>query len=227
MATTKKTTSTTATKAKSKTPITDEVFGKVSDVIEEETLIEEEVAVEEEIVEEPKVTVSKKVAAAPVKKEVRKFEQTDPILCRSVTPGWMACYGKSGIPYVFYNYGDECEIEYGDLFALKNRRSKYLYDPLFVIEDEELLENPRWKDLAEFYSEKVYGMDDINYVLNLPNNKFKSTLTSLPKGLVKALNVEVAKRIEDGTFDSVKKVKVIDEVCGTDFWTLMSGSNDD
>lgn len=181
--------------------------------------IPEEVVTQEEKVE---------IKADPEPKKVpRKFEQNDLILCRSVTPGWMAVYGKSGMPYVFSNAGDECEIEYGDLFALKNRRSRYLYDPLLVIEDEELLENPRWKDLAEFYSEKVYGMDDIDHVLNLPNNKFKSVLTSLPKGLLKALTVEVAKRIEDRTFDSIKKVKVIDEVCGTDFWTVMSGVDDD
>lgn len=186
--------------------------------------VEKTVTPEEIIVQEEKVEIK----AAPEPENVpRKYEQSDLILCRSVTPGWMAVYGKSGMPYVFSNAGDECEIEYGDLFALKNRRSRYLYDPLLVIEDEELLENPRWKDLAEFYSEKVYGMDDIDYVLNLPNNKFKSTLSSLPKGLLKALTVEVAKRIEDRTFDSIKKVKVIDEVCGTDFWTVMSGVDDD
>lgn len=189
-----------------------------------------ETPVETEEIQEPvSMDMSKTKTAAPkaeTKKEPRKFEQTDPILCRSVTPGWMAAYGKSGMQYVFYNYGDECEIEYGDLYALKNRRSRYLYDPLFVIEDEELLEHPRWKDLADFYSEKVYGMDDINYVINLPNNRFKSVLQSLPKGLLKALTVEVSKRIEDGSFDSVKKVKVIDEVCGTDFWAIMSGLDD-
>lgn len=156
------------------------------------------------------------------KKKQRTFSQNDPILCRSVTPGWLGVSGKSGMYYVFANYGDETEIEYGDLFALKNRHSKYIYDPLFVIEDEELLENPRWKDIAEFYSDKVYGMDDINNVLNKPNNSFKSTLISLPKGLQKAITVEVAKRIEDGSFDSLKKIRVLDEVCGTDFAKMLN-----
>lgn len=170
--------------------------------------------------------VTENEAVVETVKTPRKYEQTDLILCRSVTPGWMAAYGKSGMQYIFSNYGDECEIEYGDLYALKNARSRYLYDPLFVIEDEELLDNPRWKDIAEFYSEKVYGMDDIDHVLNLPNNKFKSSLSELPRGLAKAIAVEVAKRIENGSFDSLKKVKVIDEVCGTDFWTLMTGNDD-
>ena len=30
---------------------------------------------------------------------------------------------------------------------------------------------------------------------------------------------------ENGTFDSIKKIKVIDDVCGTDFWVLASGSD--
>lgn len=169
------------------------------------------------------VVETKEAISAPVeKKKPKTFSQSDPILCRSVTPGWLGVSGKSGMYYVFSNYGDEAEIEYGDLFALKNKHSRYIYDPLFVIEDEELLENPRWKDIAEFYSDKVYGMDDINIVLNKPITSFKSTLKTLPKGLLKAVTVEVAKRIEEGTFDSLKKIKILDEVCGTDFGKMIN-----
>lgn len=167
-------------------------------------------------------TVESPVVKTEEKKKPKTFKQSDPILCRSVTPGWLGVPGKSGMYYVFSNYGDEAEIEYGDLFALKNMHSRYLYDPLFIVEDEELLENPRWKDLAEFYTDKVFGMDDINAVLNKPNTSFKSALLSLPKGLLKAVTVEVAKRIEDGSFDSLKKIKILDEVCGTDFGKMIN-----
>lgn len=176
-------------------------------------------ATEEKIIEEPKV-----IEPAVEPKKERVFKQTDPILCRSVTPGWLGVSGKSGMYYTFENYGDVTEIEYGDLFALKGRHSSYLYEPLFVIEDEELLENPRWADIAEFYNDKVYGMDDIEYILNKPVPAFKPALEGLPKGLMKALLVEVAVRIDNGTFDSMKKIKIIDEVCGTDFWKMASES---
>ena len=169
--------------------------------------------------EEVKTTESKETVET---KKPRTFSQSDPILCRSVTPGWLGVSGKSGMYYVFSNYGDEAEIEYGDLFALKNKHSRYIYDPLFVIEDDELLENPRWKDVAEFYSDKVYGMDDIEEVLNKPITSFKSVLKTLPKGLLKAVTVEVAKRIEEGTFDSLKKIRILDEVCGTDFGKMIN-----
>lgn len=173
--------------------------------------------------EEVKPTTTKKVVKKEEpKKEVRQFNQHDLILCRSVTAGWLGCGGKSGQYYIFENFGDECEVEYQDLFALKQRRSPYLFAPLFVIEDEELLDNPRWADIKQFYDEKVYTMDDINEILNLPVGKFENALKQLPKGLAKSLQVEVAKRIEDGTFDSLRKIKIIDEVYETDFNSILS-----
>ncbi len=168
--------------------------------------------------EEPTPVVSEPVvmAVAP-----RKFAQNDPILCRSVTPGGLIVNGRSGQKYVFSNVGDEIEIEYQDLNSLKNAHSDFIYKPLLIIEDEELLDDPRWADLAKFYEEKVYGMDDIEEILNLPNLKFKQILTQLPKGLMKQLQLVVAQRMEDGTFDSLQKIKAIDEVCGTDFMKML------
>lgn len=189
--------------------------------IEEQETVNEIVA-DEAVVEPVKKTTKTKPAAKKEQTSARQFAQTDLILCRSVTPGWLGVSGKSGAYYVFNNVGDETEIEYQDLMALKSKRSRYLYDPLFVIEDDELLANPRWKDIATFYEEEVYGIDDIDEVLNIPVLKFKSTLQRLPKGLVKALTVEVAHRIEEGTFDSLKKIKIIDEVCGTDFRHILA-----
>lgn len=180
--------------------------------------------ISEEMIKSVKEKFSK-VQSKPeqeIKKEPKTYNQHDLVLCRSVTPGWLGVSGKSGQYYVFTNIGDEQEIEYQDLFALKSNHSRYLYDPLFIIEDEELLEQNRWKDLAQFYDEKVYGLDNIEEILNVPLTQFKSVLRDLPKGLSKALTVEVAKRIEEGTFDSLKKINIIDDVCGTDFKHIIS-----
>lgn len=170
-----------------------------------------------EVPKAPKTTVKVDDKPAP-----RQFNQNDLILCRSVTAGWLGVSGKSGQYYVFEDFGDECEIEYQDLFALKSRHSQYIYAPHFVIEDEELLENPRWADVAKFYDNEVYTMEDVEAVLNLPVSNFKSALEKLPKGLAKSLQVTVAQKIEDGTFDSLKKIKIIDEVYGTDFRSIIA-----
>ena len=170
---------------------------------------------------EPKVDVTP-VKEVEVKREPRQYGQNDLVLCRSVTAGWLGVSGKSGQYYVFENFGDLCEIEYQDLFALKSRHSQYIYAPLFVIEDDELLENPRWADLKKFYDEEVYTMEDVDAVLNLTNANFKAALEQLPKGLAKSLQVKVAEKIEDGTFDSLQKIKTIDEVFGTDFRSVIT-----
>ena len=193
-------------------------------VAEKVDTVENEVATNENQEEQEKVVTNRYTVkkTEKVEKELRQFNQHDLILCRSVTAGWLGCSGKSGQYYIFENFGDQCEIEYQDLFALKQRRSPYLYSPLFVIEDDELLANPRWADIQKFYDEQIYTMDDINEVLNVPIGQFDKALKSLPKGLAKSLQVEVAKRIEDGSFDSLRKIKVIDEVFGTDFRSILA-----
>jgi len=190
--------------------LTDEM---IEDARNDFNSITEEKAVEEvsEVKEVPKKEVAKET------KPLRQFNQNDLILCRSVTAGWLGVSGKSGQYYTFMNAGDYAEIEYQDLFALKSKHSRYIFDPLFVIEDEELLENPRWSDLKKFYDEEVYTVEDVDQILALPNTQFKSVISKLPKGLAKTLQVRVATKIENGTFDSIGKIRAIDEVFGTDF----------
>lgn len=203
----------TTTKRRTIKPQIDAKVSTVTSDVVENTAVDEGAKIEVRAKAKPK---------AEPKKEVRQFNQTDPILCRSVTAGWLGLSGKSGQYYVFENFGDECEIEYQDLFALKSRHSNYIYAPHFVIEDEELLENPRWADVAQFYDEEVYTLEDVDNVLNLPVANFKSALKQLPKGLAKTLQVKVATKIEDGTFDSLQKIKIIDEVFGTDLRSIIA-----
>ena len=193
----------------------------VKPVAEPKDTAVEETVEESVIIEEPKPAKAEVKPEPEHVKTQRQFNQNDLILCRSVTAGWLGVSGKSGQYYVFENFGDECEIEYQDLFALKSRHSNYIYAPLFVIEDEELLSNPRWADISKFYDNEVFNKD-VDEVLNLPVSNFKKALSQLPKGLAKTLQVKVAEKIEDGTFDSLQKIKIIDEVYGTDFRSIIA-----
>ena len=105
-----------------------------------------------EIVENENVVETK-----PAKKASRKFAQDELIMCRSVTYGELLLPGKkSKLLYTFANYGDRTEVEFQDLQALRSTRSKYLNAPLFVIEDEELIE--QWPEFKALY-DKVAAMD--------------------------------------------------------------------
>lgn len=152
---------------------------------------------------------------------VRKYEADDTVPVRSITQGELLMPGrKSGILYRWAGAGDVEEVEYQDLYALKVRRSAYVYEPLFVIDDEELLADPKWKDVVALY-QTMYDTEDISAILRLPVNQFKKVLKQVPKGLLNSIKVEVATQIENGKFDSINKIKAIDELCGTDLLCLI------
>lgn len=182
---------------------------------------EVDTANEESIINEGSVNNLDTVANETVSKNNAKpashnFEQTDLILCRSVTQGEMFYPSKtSGILYRWSNFGDVREVEYRDLYSLKSGRSGYLYDPKFVIEDQKLLSDPRWQDIKEIY-DNMYDTEDLNNILTLPIKEFEKVLKQMPYALKQAIAIEVASRISDGTFDSIKKVQIINEVCDTE-----------
>ena len=152
---------------------------------------------------------------------VRKYEADDTIPVRSITQGELLMPGrKSGILYRWAGAGDVEEVEYQDLYALKVRRSAYVYEPLFIIDDEELLADPKWKDVVALY-QTMYDTEDISAILRLPVNQFKKVLKQVPKGLLNSIKVEVATQIENGKFDSISKIKAIDELCETDLLCLI------
>ncbi len=166
-------------------------------------------------------TVIKEETVTEATKAIRKFEPNDTIVVRSVTQGELLLPAKkSGILYRWSGCGDTAEVEYQDLYALKVTRSQYIYGPLFVIEDEELLADPKWKDIAALYN-TMYNSSDISAILNLPVKQFRKIIAQLPKSYLESVKIEAATRIENGTFDSIQKIKILDEVCGTDFICLI------
>lgn len=163
--------------------------------------------------------VVQEVVSTPVKKKSpRKFEQTDPILCRSVTYGELLYPAKkSQLLYSWANYGDTTEVEYQDLQALRSTRSAYLNAPYFIIEDEELLE--QWPEFKKLY-EKIAAVD-IDKMFEMSLNKFKVALRNLPVGFKDSIKNIASAKILDGSLDSISKIKAIDEVFNTDLKLLI------
>lgn len=185
-----------------------------------------------EKVEEKEPTISAKdvtsavasgVAAgveAAMEKTHKQSNDSDLITCRSVTFGKLIVSGKSfDDVYIFYNYGDTCEISVKDLKTLRSTRSRFLFDPMFMIEDEEFLEQPEWSRLKKLYDELTYK--DAVEILNLPNDRFEKALGNLPDGFIKAIQSAISTGLTDGTFDSISKVRIFDRVCGTDLKCLI------
>lgn len=152
-------------------------------------------------------TKTKKAAA-------KKFGPSDPIPCRSTCFGELILEGyKTKLMYTWANAGDVTEVEYQDLQALQSRKSRFLTDPLFVIEDDDLV--TQWSSMLKPIYDK---MDETNLeeIMKLPLNKFKAKIKSSPDGVKNSIKRMAASKINSGELDSISKIKVIDELLGTD-----------
>lgn len=163
---------------------------------------------------------------APVKEEPVEQKQHKPddlIPCKSLTAGKMIYIGaRTNISYVWVNAGDVAYIEYQDLMSAILSRSNYVYMPRFVIEDETIINDPRWSELKDIYN-NLYDAGDIRELLSdrVSVNQFKQALKMAPSGLVMALRSEIAQGIQNGSFDSIGKVRAIDELLGTKMVELL------
>ena len=173
-----------------------------------------------EMVEEPVAEIVEKPTKAEKKKD---FKSTDGVVCRSVTPGSLFVDGpKSGMLYTFAAYGDEAEIEYRDLKGLIMMRSPNIFTPRFIVEDADFIaETPQ---LDAFYS-KQFSTKDLRKILELPVEEMVTEIKKLPSGAQDNMKTLAATAIGEGNLDSIKKIKALDELWGTQF-DAFSGSED-
>ena len=159
----------------------------------------------EEVVEEtPK-------AKKAVKK---KFDQSDGVMCHSVLQGGYYLEGqKTKMLYEFSCYGDTVEIEYRDLVAEIRTRSKSVFQPRLIVDDKDFVEE--FPQLKKFYSES-YTTKELRDILKLSPKQMIEEIKQLPSGALDTLKSMAATFVKNGTIDSVKTIKALDEYFGTD-----------
>lgn len=174
---------------------------------------------------EPIINSEDTVSDLTVEKEIA-YSPTDEIRCVSVTAGELIMIGrKTGNVYSWANYGDSEPVEYQDLKSEKfNSKSRYIYDPLFIIDDDNLLATPEFKAVREVYN-NILSADDIEELFNLDNISFRKTLASLPRGIQNSIRSLAAGKIQDGVLDSLQKIRAIDEILGTDLFNAYLGED--
>lgn len=165
--------------------------------------------------------VTEPVKAAEVKKEKKTYAPSDGIPCKSITNGGLYMPGlKSNILYSWIDAGDVVEVEYQDLQAAIRSNNGYVMNPFFIIEDEELV--AQFPQLKKLY-ESLYSVGELEDVITeLSPGDMKATILSLPKGAQNSIKHLASKMVSDGRLDSVKKIKVLDEIFDTEM-SIMTG----
>lgn len=84
--------------------------------------------------------------------------------------------------------------------------------PRFIIQDSDFVE--QHSELKELYN-SLYSTKDLTEILNLPITQMKSAIAELPDGAYDAIKGVAASMITSGRYDSVKKIKALDEIFDT------------
>lgn len=149
----------------------------------------------------------------------KTFNPDDAIPCRSITGGELFYYGhKTGNKYVWSNVNDECFVMYQDLQSLRVTRSDYLFKPLFIVLDEDLVQ--QWPELHKLYS-SLLTTEEIYELLALDPALLKSNLMKLPVGMQEHIKDIAGDMVVNGQLDSIQRIKVLDEVLDTDFMSCV------
>ena len=175
------------------------------------TVVDEEVM--EELIEE--------VQEAPKPKRVNKpkHDPNELISCRSVRFGELRLIGpKTRMPYSWANEGDFRDVEYQDLVSWKALHSPYLFEPMIIIEDEDLREE--WDaDIGRIYDE--LEQVDLKAMFKLPQRQFVSQLKKLPDGMKTTVQNMAYAGIQDGSLYDLRIIKAIDEHLGTELMMMI------
>ena len=167
-------------------------------------------------VEDNAVKTEKEVK--PVASKKKQFKDTDAINCMSITAGQLGMIGiKSGINYTWAGRGDETEVEYQDLVAAIRSGKKHINEPYFIIQDKEFLS--QFPQVEKIYS-SMYSIGDLKDIFNMPLSQMKNTIMSLPNGAKESIKNIASTMITNGTLDSVKKIKALDEIFNTNFMLM-------
>lgn len=173
--------------------------------------VETEEIIENEVAEEVK----------PVKKINKpKHDPNELILCRSVRFGELRLIGpKTRMPYSWANEGDVREVEYQDLVSWRALHSRYLFEPMIIIEDEDIVEE--WSaDLGKLYDE--VQQIDLKEMFKLPHRNFVAQLKKLPTGMKTTVQNMAYAMIQEGTLYDLRTIRAIDEILGTELMMMIN-----
>lgn len=165
------------------------------------------------------VEVQDEVKPAPKKVNKPKHDPNELIVCRSVRFGELRLIGpKTHMPYSWSNEGDYREVEYQDLVSWRALHSRYLFDPMIIIEDEDVVEE--WKaDLGKLYAD--IQQVDLKEMFKLPHRQFVAQLKKLPETMKSTVQNMAYTMIQDGTLYDLRTIRAIDEILGTELMMMI------
>lgn len=151
-----------------------------------------------------------KVEKISARKEIDRYRLV-PIM--NITNGNLVFVSKkTGTTWDWERYGDIDEIEFHELQTMKTSSKAFLYEPLLMILDEEVVS---YFGLERLY-ETLLEIEDLDNIFRMNNNDFSEFIEKVPKSIVVAIVSRARQLVEEEKIDSIWKIKYLNEKFDTD-----------
>lgn len=117
------------------------------------------------------------------------------------------------------DYGSIEFLEYGELLSMRNtQRSFYENNWIFIEDTDEYCAEEIYKSLVvdKYYNSIVTG-EDLEKLFTMSPEDIKKTVSTLSSGVKQNIASVVKSKIESGEFDSINRIKALEESLDLEF----------
>lgn len=165
----------------------------------------------EEVIETTVVEAPVETPVARPKQRVQ-INREDLIACRSAVPNLVYVSKRTSEKFEWAEYGDINYVTLGELITMKSTQPRMLKEGWLIVDDEEAIEQ---LGLAKMYG-NLFEIDDIDEFFDLPDYEIKRILTNMPRGFKNSIASFARERVEQGTLDSNRKLKLLEDLLDVD-----------
>ena len=162
------------------------------------------------------------------KKKRIMFDDSAIILVKSNTFGHLIYINpRTGDRTDWMHFGDEQPITMGDLRAMRGTQNAFFSDNMIIVSG---VNDDRYPDAGPFdvydalmvskYYKYLVDPDNFNSLFNMNENEIKERVHSMSQNARMNLVIALNTSIQNGTLDSVKKIRLFEELLGCELTDL-------
>jgi hypothetical protein len=127
----------------------------------------------------------------------------------NVTQSRLVLVDSDGFKNVLENFEDTIEMEFGELVKLKKRYIKVFTENWIELNPVVL----KALGVDKYYKDFI-NVDEFESLFALSESELRDKVSKLSKSMKQSVGMKALNLIEEGKLDSIKKIKVLEEVLG-------------
>jgi hypothetical protein len=180
-------------------------------IVEKKEDIKEDILIESKEINDVKIETKSQEVSQPKVKEQRNLNEL--ICVKNNTHTKLVYVSKrfAGQEWEWEKFGDENYLELQELLAMRNSYLTY-FKECWVMCDRDILE---YLGVYKYY-ENIINMDNFDDIFTKKPDEFRRTLEKLPQSMKNSVVKRARQMIQSGELDSIKIIKIIEEVLKID-----------